>query len=114
MLTHDLAVLAYRVKNPENFGVLVPDKDGYLTYAVEKPKEYVSDLVWTGAMVMDQDFFKVEVEASERGEYETPDVWMKLIEEHGRKIKIVEADLWLPVNDKVQLEEAERSMREAL
>lgn len=106
--TNELAVLASRVERPETFGVLVTDVDGYLVRAVEKPKEFVSDLAWMGAMVMDEDFFTTKVEPSARGEYETPDVWMKLITEKQRRIKVVEGSLWLPVNDKAQLEEAER------
>ncbi|HLF08159.1 MAG TPA: sugar phosphate nucleotidyltransferase [Dehalococcoidia bacterium] len=105
------AVLAYHVPNPENFGVLVTDDAGNLLKAVEKPKEFVSDLVWAGAMVMDEDFFAVEVAPSARGEYETPDVWTKLIQERGKKIKVVRGSLWLPVNDKAQLDEAERILR---
>lgn len=107
MMEFDLAVLASRVPNPKMFGVLVPDEQGYLKYAVEKPQEFVSDLVWNGAMVMDRQFFDVEIEPSGRGEYETSDVWVKLIEDHGRRIKIVESRFWYPVNDKDQLEEAE-------
>jgi dTDP-glucose pyrophosphorylase len=102
------AVLAYRVPNPESFGVLVTDNQGYLLRAVEKPKEFVSDLVWAGAMIMDEDFFDAEAPPSARGEYEAPDVWTKLIAEQGKKIKVVSGSLWLPINDKAQLEEAER------
>ena len=58
-------------------------------------------------MVMDRDFFDAKIAPSARGEYETPDVWMKLIA-IGRKIKVIEADFWLPINDKQQLEEAEQ------
>lgn len=112
LFAHDLAVLTYRVANPESFGVMVPDDEGYLVRAVEKPKEFVSDLAWTGHMIMDESFFTAEVEKSARGEYETPDVWTKLITEQGKKIKIVESEFWLPINDKPQLEEAERVMKE--
>lgn len=108
LLEHELAILASRVPNPEAFGVLVADGEGYLQRSVEKPKEFVSNFVWTGAMVMDERFFEAKVPPSARGEYESPDVWMKLTHDFGAKIKIVEADLWLPVNDKPQLEEAER------
>jgi len=112
LVRHDLGVLAYRVPNPEAFGVLVTSPNGYLEYAVEKPLEFVSDLVWTGAMVMDRSFFEVKVEPSARGEYETPDVWTKLIREQDKQIKVVESELWLPVNDKEQLEAAEMRMKE--
>lgn len=111
LLEHELAVLAYKVPNPELFGVLVADGEGNLVRSVEKPKEFVSDLVWTGAMVMDERFFEAKVSPSARGEYESPDVWMKLAHDYNTKIKIVEADLWLPVNDKPQLEEAERVLK---
>ncbi len=108
LVKHDLAVLASRVEHPETFGVLVADNDGYLVRAMEKPPEFVSDLVWNGAMVMDERFLELDVPPSDRGEYETPDVWMKLIEEDDAKIRVVEADFWLPINDKEQLEEAEK------
>jgi glucose-1-phosphate thymidylyltransferase len=109
LVEHDMAVLASRVDHPEKFGVLVGDDDGYLVRSVEKPQEFISDLAWNGAMVMDEGFFEIEVAPSARGEFETPDVWMKLIES-GRKIKIVEADFWLPINDKEQLEVAEQRL----
>lgn len=111
LLEQELAVLAYKVPNPEAFGVLVGDEAGYLVRSVEKPKEFVSDLVWTGAMVMDERFFEAKVSPSARGEYESPDVWMKMRQDFHARIKIVEADLWLPVNDKSQLEEAEKVLK---
>ena len=103
----DLALAGSRVAHPQNFGVLVTDDSGYLMHAIEKPKKFISNLVWNGAMVMDRDFFDAKIAPSARGEYETPDVWMNLIEE-GRKIKVIKADFWLPINDKQQLEEAEK------
>lgn len=108
LVKEELSVLASRVSNPQNFGVLVTNEEGYLVKSVEKPQEYISDLVWNGAMVMDQSFFELDVPPSARGEYETPDVWMKMVTDLGAKIKVVEADFWLPINDKDQLEEAER------
>lgn len=108
LVREELAVLAYRVPNPEKFGVLVVDENGYLVRAVEKPPVFVSDLVWTGHMVMDKQFLTIEVAPSARGEFETPDVWTKLIAERGAKIKVIESEFWLPINDKDQLEEAER------
>lgn len=110
LFDHPLSVLAYEVEDPSRFGVLVSDTEGNLVRAVEKPQEFISNLVWTGHMVMDKSFFDVTLEPSARGEYETPDVWTKLIKEQGAKIKIVKAGLWLPVNDKEQLEKAEEAL----
>ncbi len=112
LVKEDMAILSSKVSNPEQFGVLVTDEEGNLVRAVEKPKEFVSDLVWTGAMVMDRSFFEAKTELSARGEYETPDVWTKLVQEQGKKIKVITSSYWFPVNDKPQLEAAEAKMKE--
>lgn len=108
MLNYDLSVLASRSDHPEKFGVLIEDANENLVKSVEKPQEFISDLVWNGAMVMDERFMNTVVEPSGRGEYETPDVWQKLINEQSVKIKVVKTDFWLPINDKAQLQEAAR------
>lgn len=114
LVQEPLAVLVHQVEHPESFGVLVTNESGYIVKAVEKPKEFVSDLASAMAMVMDENFFELEgkLPASARGEYETPDAWMMLINE-GAKIKAVEAKLWLPINDKEQLEEAEKELEKS-
>jgi glucose-1-phosphate thymidylyltransferase len=112
LVKQELGLYTYRVPNPEQFGVIVADDEGYVVRAVEKPQEFVSDLIWGGAMVMDESFFEIEITPSARGEYETPDVWMKLINEKGKKIKTVECSYWFPVNDKPQLDAAEAKMKE--
>lgn len=111
LVKQELGILTAKVKNPENFGVCVTDDKGYLVRSVEKPKEFICDLAWTGHMVMDGRFFAAGVTPSARGEYETPDVWMKLIQ-GGAKIKVVESEFWLPINDKAQFEEAEGVLRD--
>lgn len=103
---HELAVLAYPSPHPENFGVFVTDEDDYLVRSVEKPKEFISDLVSTGHIMMDRRFMDAHVPPSARGEYETPDALMHLINEEGAKIKVVRSEFWLPINDKLQFEEA--------
>jgi len=108
LVTADIALLAHRVDTPEHFGILITDENWYLTRSVEKPQKFISDLAWTGHMIMDEQFFAATVPPSARGEYETPDVWMKLIRDFGYRIKIIEAERWLPINDKDQLEAAER------
>ncbi|MCI0566353.1 nucleotidyltransferase family protein [bacterium] len=113
VLRHDLGILAARVERPEQFGVLVTDEDSHFEYGIEKPKEFISDLVFTGMMVMDESFFDVETEPSARGEYEVVDVWGKLVRDLGKKIKVVESDLWMPINDREQLAYAERHLADA-
>lgn len=115
MIQHeDLAVLAKRVKDPENFGVLVCDAEGCLVRAVEKPKEFVSDLVSAGPYLLDREFFEVQVSPSARGEIELPDLVMALVRERGRRVKVRETSFWLAVNNPEQLTNADREMFERL
>lgn len=106
----DLAMLAKRVENPEHFGVLVCDEEGCLLSAVEKPKEFVSDLVSVGSYLLDEEVFDVRVPPSARGEIELPDLAVALARERGRRLRVLEATFWLPVNDPQQLSAAEQEM----
>lgn len=111
MLTEpDLAALAKRVGSWQNFGVLVCDGGGYLVRAVEKPSVFVSDLISTGAYLLDPELFAVAVPPSDRGEIELPDLVMALVRERGRKVKVLEASFWLAVNDPEQLTTAEQAL----
>ncbi|MDP3685251.1 MAG: nucleotidyltransferase family protein [bacterium] len=110
----DLAVLAKRVERPEHFGVLVCDEAGCLVRAVEKPKEFVSDLVSAGSHMLDREFFDVRVPPSARGEIELPDLLMALVRERGRRVKVLEASFWMAVNDPEQLTKADQEMLKRL
>jgi UDP-N-acetylglucosamine diphosphorylase / glucose-1-phosphate thymidylyltransferase / UDP-N-acetylgalactosamine diphosphorylase / glucosamine-1-phosphate N-acetyltransferase / galactosamine-1-phosphate N-acetyltransferase len=111
LLKHEQSILAARVSDPSKFGVLVEDDEHNLSYTVEKPQKYISDLVWTGAMVADETFFQAKTSPSGRGEYETPDVWTDIMRTHGTCIRIIETRYWLPVNDKTQLLYAEQNFK---
>lgn len=106
----DLAALAMRVSHPENFGVLVCDAEGCLVKAVEKPKVFISNLISVGAYVLDPEFFDVQVPPSARGEIELPDIVLALIRDRGRRVRVLEASFWLPVNDPEQLTTAEQEL----
>lgn len=106
----DLAALSMRVEHPENFGVLVCDAEGCLVRAVEKPTEFISDRISTGAYLLDPEFFDVRVPPSARGEIELPDLVIALVRERGRRVRVLEASFWHPVNDPEQLTEAQRLM----
>lgn len=110
----DLAALAQRRPDFQNFGVFVCDAAGYILRAVEKPKEFVSDLVSTGTFLLDREFFDIEVPPSARGEIELPDIVNALIRTRSRKMKVVEASFWFAVNDPAQLKQADAIMRERL
>lgn len=91
------AILAQRVDNPSNFGVLKTDGDKFLE-VIEKPQEFVSDLVSIGCFVFSDRIFPVldDISLSRRGEYEFTDAYNLL----GRQedIRVITADdYWLPI-----------------
>ena len=102
----DLAALVQRRPDWHKFGVFVCDAEGCLVRAVEKPKEFVSDLASTGTYVLDEEFFDVTVPPSARGEIELPDIINALVTERKRRMKVVETSFWLAVNDPDQLKTA--------
>jgi bifunctional UDP-N-acetylglucosamine pyrophosphorylase/glucosamine-1-phosphate N-acetyltransferase len=74
--------------NPENFGVLLSDGD-FLTEIVEKPKEFVGNLINASMYKFTPEIFEKlpEIEKSPRGEYEITDAISLLAREHKVKIK---------------------------
>lgn len=110
----DLSILVHRRSDPHNFGVVVCDENNHVTRLVEKPKEFVSDLIVASPYVLDEEFFTIEGKPSARGEIELPDLVQALIQERGRTVQVVEAEMCIHVNDPGQLEEAERLMIERM
>jgi len=99
------AILTRKVANPENFGVVIMDEDGYVRDFVEKPKEFISDLVWAGGMRSDDSFLSTRVPESPRGEFEVPAVILELTKQ-GKRFNAVMTDEWHTVNDIHELNEA--------
>lgn len=81
-------------ENPENYGVLVVNGE-YLEKIVEKPKEYVGNLINAGLYKFTPEVFdKLSlIKKSSRGEYEVTDVISLLAKEKKVKIKIIK-DYW--------------------
>lgn len=105
----DYALLARRVPDPGRYGVFTTDADGYLTGLIEKPTEPISDLVWTGALMMDAKDLNVRVPLSPRGEYEVTTLFLDLVHKHGKRFRVIETNEWIPVNDHHELERAHQS-----
>lgn len=85
-----------KVEHPENKGVLVVDGDSYLEKIVEKPKEFMGNLVNTSLYKFTPEIFQAieKITLSPRGEYEITDAVTSLARE--RKVKVVQlGDYWM-------------------
>lgn len=89
------SVAGINKKNPEKYGVLVQEK-GFLKEIVEKPKEFVGDLVNTGLYKFTFDVFDKldKIKKSPRGEYEITDVINLLARKKKFRVRIIK-DFWM-------------------
>lgn len=81
---------------PEKFGVLIEDGDDFLEKIVEKPKEFVGDLINTSLYKFTPEIFErvMQIGKSPRGEYEITDAISLLAREKKVKIKKIN-DFWM-------------------
>lgn len=81
--------------HPEKYGVLIEDGDDFLDKIIEKPKEFVGNLINAGLYKFTPEVFEKisQITKSPRGEYEITDVISLLAEERRVKIKKIK-DCW--------------------
>ena len=82
--------------HPEKFGVLIEDGEDFLDKIVEKPKEFVGNLINTSLYKFTPEIFvKIfQIEKSSRGEYEITDAISLLAKEKKVKVKKLN-DFWM-------------------
>lgn len=87
-------VAGIKDSHPEKYGVLITD-NGFLKEIIEKPKEFVGDLINTGLYKFTPDIFKKlsKIKKSSRGEYEITDAISLLAKDKKVKVKKIE-DYW--------------------
>jgi dTDP-glucose pyrophosphorylase len=94
----NLNYVAARVEkaHPEKYGVLITDKDGCLVKIIEKPKDFVGNLVNTGMYKFTPEVFNTipKIKLSPRGEYELTDA-MTLLAKQGKVKVSVLRDYWM-------------------
>ncbi len=87
------------VEDYQRFGVVVTDKQGYMTKIVEKPKEPVSKAANIGLYyIKDVAALWAGIDATlaapkNKGEWFLTDAFQHMID-HGRKIKVLEVEKW--------------------
>ncbi len=89
-------VAGLKHSNPEKYGVLIKDGDDFLEKIIEKPREFVGDLINAGLYKFTADVFEKisEIKKSIRGEYEITDAISLLANDKKVKIRIIK-DFWL-------------------
>jgi dTDP-glucose pyrophosphorylase len=88
-------IAGLKQEHPEKYGVLIEDGDDFLEKIIEKPKEFVGDLINAGLYKFTPEVFEkiAEIKKSPRGEYEITDVISLLSAEKRVKIKKIK-DYW--------------------
>ena len=88
-------IAGLKQEHPEKYGVLIEDGDDFLEKIIEKPKEFVGDLINAGLYKFTPEVFdKIsEVKKSSRGEYEITDTISLLAKDKRVKIKKIK-DYW--------------------
>lgn len=96
------AVLLHQVQNPSQYGVAVVE-EGYITKLVEKPPEFISNLILTGVYVFDPSIFEAieKTVPSARGELEITDAIQKQLE-LGRKVTYELIEGWWKDTGKIE------------
>lgn len=89
-------IAGIKVEDPSKYGVLSVGENDYLEKIVEKPTDFVGDLINTGLYKFTPEIFNEvkKVTKSPRGEYELTDAISALAKQKKVKIKMIE-DYWL-------------------
>ncbi|MEZ4104124.1 MAG: sugar phosphate nucleotidyltransferase [Candidatus Paceibacterota bacterium] len=96
VINNDYAMLSASSKEPQNFGVLVLNKNGTLKQIEEKPSNPKSNQINIGGMVLDESIFDYNVSASKNGEVYVTDMVTAFAKQ--KPIRVVEQKVWLPIN----------------
>lgn len=94
-LCHKRALVVEEREDPRRFGVIEVDEKSRIKRIVEKSKNPVSNLVSTGAMLIDDSVFNYNVSRSASGEYYLSEAVSEMAKEYD--IFAVKSSFWLPV-----------------
>jgi len=103
-LNQDPTVLVAEVSNPEIFGTVIMDKNGYVEEIEEKPEHPKTNLIMTGVMVLDDRIFSFEPPLSPKGEYYLSHAVGAMAKQY--KVKAMRGTAWRPIGYPEDLEKA--------
>ncbi len=110
IIRHDLAILIKAINEPSRFGVVETDKEGNLVRVVERPQNPKSNLVNTGAYVLNLKFFDYALVPVYNGtEFGLPQTLAQMADKY--KIKVERAEAWHPNTIGNDLAKAEEVVR---
>jgi glucose-1-phosphate thymidylyltransferase len=115
--TDDGIIWTKVVEDYQRFGVVVTDKNEYMTQIVEKPSEPISKRANIGLYyirnwrLMYEGIDWVLTQPKNKGEYYLTDAFQYMID-HGAKIKVVDVDAWYDAGKLDTLLETNRAMLE--
>lgn len=109
-IRHPLSILATPHEDPSKFGVIIKNDDGTMAEIVEKPENPTSNLVSTGAMVLDERLFDYESVRHESGEYFMTHPLGLLAKDY--PIMVIEQPVWIPVGYPEDIPKAEQLLKE--
>ncbi len=107
---YPLAILAAPHAEPQKFGVIKKREDGTMESIIEKPENPPTNLVSTGAMVLDERIFGYEAPRHEKGEYFITDPVSSLAAEY--PMVVIEEPIWIPVGCPEDIAKAEALLEE--
>jgi len=109
-----------KVEDPRRFGVVVTDKDGFITKFVEKPKEFVSDEAIVGLYyIANPNLLKeslnelIQKDIQTSGEYQLTDA-LQLMLNKGEKFSTFKVDGWFDCGKPETLLSTNRHLLEKL
>ena len=110
-IKHQYAIVAAPHEDPSKFGVIELNEDGTLKRLVEKPKEPATNLVSTGALVLDEKVFGYPAPKHEvTGEYFLTEPFASLSADY--PVRVIEQPLWIPVGYPDDIGRAEEILKE--
>lgn len=104
-IRHPLSIVVSEHAEPWKFGVVELNDDNTMAGIVEKPEHPSTNLISTGAMVLDKRIFEYEVVRHESGEYFMTYPLNLLAKD--QPIAVVRQNVWIPVGYPEDIPQAE-------